>query len=114
MEQLIEMARRLGKKIAEHERTALLKKAQQQVNSDKDTAQLVEEYQKQVEKIHTLESQQKPVEVADKHKLTDIEQKISTNPQLTELTRRQADFVEMMRKIKESIDNALQIEEPSK
>ena len=113
MEQLIEMARRLGQKISQHERTTLLKQAQQEVNSDPDTARLVEQFQKQIDKIHSLEQQQKPVEVEDKHLLADLEKQISTHPQLSNLSRRQADFVEMMRKVKETIDNQLQMEEPN-
>jgi len=108
MDQLIAMARRLGQEIARHERTTLLKKAQDEVDADPETKRLVEQYHQQVEKIHFLEQQQKPVEVDDKHKLAHLEQQISIHPQLANLTRRQADFVEMMHKIKETIDRELQ------
>ena len=110
MEELIEMARGLGKKVAGHERTALLKKAQKKVNADPDAAKLIEEFQQQAQKIRTFEQEQKPIEVEDKHKLRDLEQKIIANENLTELTRRQADFVELMRKIKDAIDNELKID----
>ena len=112
MEQLIALAERLGRQIAAHERTIRLKEAQKTASVDTEAHALIEEYQQQGEKIRQLEAQQKPIEVADKHKLQEIEQKISINEKLKELTRRQVDFVEMMRKVKQAIDNQLQMEEP--
>jgi len=110
MEELIEMARKLGKKVAAHERTVLLKKAQEKVDADAGAAKLVEEFQQQAQKIQALEQEQKPIEVEDKHKLRDIEQKIIANENLAELTRCQADFVELMHKIKGALDNELKID----
>ena len=48
--------------------------------------------------------------MADKQKLKEIEQKISLNDQIKELTRRQADFVELMGRIKQAIDDELQMD----
>jgi len=110
MELLLEMARCLGAKIAEHERTSLLKTAQQAVNDDTEARELIMAYQEQAEKIQQLELAHKPIEVEDKHKLQEIEQKISLNEKLKELTRRQVDFVEMMQKVKRAIDEQLQVE----
>ena len=111
MEQLIEMASSLGRRIAAHERTTLLKQAQKAVNEDAEAGGLIKQYQQQAEKIGQLEQEQKPVEVDDKHKLSEIEQKISANEKLKELTRRQVDFVEMMHKVKQTLDNELQLEQ---
>ena len=112
MEQLIELARRLGEQITRHERFTLLKQAQSDVNEDTEAKELITQYQQHAEKIRQLEIQQKPVEVEDKHKLQNIEAKISTNERLKELTRRQVDFVEMMQKIKQTIDDQLEKSQP--
>jgi cell fate (sporulation/competence/biofilm development) regulator YlbF (YheA/YmcA/DUF963 family) len=109
MEKVIEMARQLGEKLARHERTLLLKQAQEAVNKDPVATELIKQYQEQAEKIQQLQEEQKPIEVEDKHKLREIEEKISTNNALKEMTRRQVDFVEMMRKVKEAIDKQLEI-----
>ena len=111
MEQLIEMAKRLGSRIVAHERTTLLRKSQKQVNDDTKALELIEAYQHQALKIHQLEEQQKPIEVEDKRKLQDLEQQIGTDAKLAELTRRQADFVEMMHKVKAAIDEQLKLED---
>ncbi len=107
MDKVIELARTLGRQIAADERAISLKKAQEALNRDKDAQDLIKQYQTQAEKIHHLEQQQKPVEVEDKRKLQEIELKISQNENIKELTRRQADLVEMMNKVKETIDSEL-------
>ena len=109
MDQVIELAKRLGKQLSAHERTAELKLAQQGADSDSEAGELVKSYQEQMQRIAELEKEQKPIEVADKKKLRALEEKISMNPVLSNLTRRQVDFVEMMRKVKEAIDDELQI-----
>lgn len=110
MERLIELAQQLGRRIADHERTTLLKQAQQDVNDDPEAVKIVQDYQKQAEKIHQFEHEQKPIEVDDKHKLTDLEIQISTHPKLAQLTKRQVDFVEMMQKVKAAIDNQINLD----
>ena len=109
MDHLIELAKRLGKQMAAHENSKLLKQAQQNVDSDTQAKALVESYQKQAQKITDLEQQQKPIEIDDKHKLRDIQQEIATHSGLAELTRRQVDFLDMMRKIRQAIDSELEI-----
>ncbi|MBN2377295.1 MAG: YlbF family regulator [Sedimentisphaerales bacterium] len=108
MKDLIEMAGLLGKKIAAHERCKLLAQAQEAVDADEAAGVLVREYHEQATKIQQLEAEGKPIEVADKHKLKELEEKISTNELLMELTKRQVDFVEMMHKVKEAIDKQMQ------
>ena len=109
MDQLIELAKRLGKQIAAHENSQLLKQSQKTVDHDARAKDLVENYQKQAQKIADLETQQKPIEIDDKHKLRDIQQKIAAHTGLAELTRRQVDFLDMMRKIRQAIDSELEI-----
>ena len=109
MDHLIELAKRLGKQMAAHENSQLLKQAQQNVDSDALAKELVESYQKQAQKITDLEEQQKPIEIEDKHQLSDLQQKIATHAGLAELTRRQVDFLDMMRKIRQAIDSELEI-----
>lgn len=110
MQKLIELAQKVGQQLARHDRTQSLKKAQQLVADDPQANTLVEEYHKQINKIAELERQNKPIEVDDKHKLQEIEEKIKANSALGELTRRQADFMELMQKVKHAIDDQLETE----
>ncbi len=107
MQELIEQATKLGKMIAEHERTTLLRQAQQAVDSDPSAETLVTEYKAQAEKIQKLEANQQPVEVEDKHKLRELDEKISENKNLIALTRRQADYIQMMNTINETLSTQM-------
>lgn len=110
MDQLIELAKRLGQQMAAHERTTLLKAAQKEVDGNEEAEQLIKAYQTQAQKMVELEKAKKPIEVADKQKLSELEDGIGMHSALSELTRRQVDFVDMMRKIKQAIDEQLQID----
>lgn len=109
MDDLIAMAEKLGKQIAADARTMELKQAQKAVDQDEEAKKLVEAYRVQAERISELTRQNKPIEVVDKHKLRELEQQIGLNGKLKELTRRQVDFVDMMRKIKQAIDSQLEV-----
>ena len=110
MADIMVLAERLGKELAADQRTELLQAAQKAVQDDKDARALLEEYQNQALKLAQLERDGGTIEVADKHGLAAAQEKISLNQTLTELTRRQMDFVDMMRKVKEAIDKQLKID----
>ena len=110
MADIMVLAERLGKELAADQRTELLQAAQKAVQDDKDARALLEEYQNQALKLAQLEHDGGTIEVADKHALAAAQEKISLNPKLTELTRRQMDFVDMMRQVKQAIDNQLKID----
>ena len=110
MADVLVLAERLGKELAQDQRTSNLKDAQKALEEDKEAQELMAEYQKQAVKMAELERDGKVIEVADKHAWAAAQEKISLNETLKELTRRQMDFVDMMRKVKEAIDKQLQIE----
>ena len=112
MDKLIELSKRLGRQIAVHERAVLMQEAQKALQEDADARQLVEDFQKQAEKIHKLEQANQPVEVSDKHQLEAYETQMSGNHKIREFSRRQADYVEMMRKIWDAIHNEIMGEQP--
>ncbi len=111
MEQILEQAEKLGRMIALHERTAMWKQIQQQVAQEPETAEIIQGYQAQYAKIQQLQAENKPIEVEDKHLLQELEQKMMTNNSVKELTRRQMEFVELMKNVKETIDKQLGLEE---
>ncbi|MBN2063998.1 MAG: YlbF family regulator [Sedimentisphaerales bacterium] len=108
MQEVIELARKLGEMIANHPRTKSLKEMQQVLDKDEQASNLLKAYQKQIEHIHNLESAGKPIEVDDKHALRDIEQKMANNETLKQISIKEVDFVEMMNKVKTEIDSKIQ------
>lgn len=110
MADVLVLAERLGKELAQDERTQRLNAAQKALEADEEAKGLLGEYQKQAQKISELERDGKPIEVADKRALAAAEEKISLNEKLKALTRGQMEFVDMMRKVKETIDGQLKVE----
>jgi len=107
MQDILDMARQLGQKIAQDSRTLNFKKAQQSLHSDPEADRLLKAYQEQAQKLQTLEKQGKPIEVADKHKLRDAELALGSNPNMQEYLRSQIEFLELMRKVREAVDKEL-------
>ena len=109
MQEIIEQAKKLGEMIAAHERTIALKEMEKVLEGDQVARDLLQEYQKQAERMQNLEHSGKPIEVDDKHKMRDLEQKMALNDTLKKITAKQVDFVEMMNKVKTEIDSFIQM-----
>ena len=108
MEDIISHARELGKKIAAHPRCSDFMNATREVAADTEAQRILKEYQEQVTNIRRLEVEQKPIEVEDKHKLADCEAAVAGNELLKTMMKHQADYVEMMTRINNAIDEAVQ------
>ena len=106
MDDIIADARALGKKIAEHPRMKEFVTAARAVAQDTEAQETLKTYQRQAEKIHSLEASGKPIEVADKHALADCESKVAGNDLLKKMMKTQADYLEMMQRINGAIDEA--------
>ena len=107
MQEIIEQARKLGQMIASHPRTTELKTMEKQLETDQEAKDLLTEYQKKADYIHSLELSGKPIEVDDKHQLRDLELKMAMNDTLKSVTAKQVDFIEMMNKVKTEIDTQI-------
>jgi len=103
MERVIELARRLGRVIASHERFREYKEAQKAVESDPETRRLLDEYEAQERKIAELEAALKPVEPEDKRALEALREKAAQNPLLKRLLKARVDYAELMHKVNEAI-----------
>lgn len=99
------MARQLGKRIADHPRAGVFRQAQQCIVADPDAKGLLEQYDAQTRRMVELEERHQPIEVADKHKLMDIQQRMSGNSALAQLMRAQADYVELMQAVSDAIEH---------
>ena len=111
MEQLLNLASRLGKLIAEHERFKKLRAAENAVNADAETRGLVEALEAQRNKIADLEAKLQPVEPEDKHELQRLTDAVHVNPKLQALAEAQADYFELMNKIDREIRSRLGVPE---
>ena len=107
MQDIIQLAERLGKAIADAPQTKALRAARKAMNDNAETVQVLADYQKHVEKVAMLEQDNKPIEVEDKHKLKDFEEKLLGRPEFKGFTAAQVEYVDMMRKVNEAIHKQL-------
>lgn len=107
IQELLDQARALGRAIANHPDVQAFLAARKEVDADGDTQQLLKAYTTQAQHIRNLETQQKPIEVGDKRKLAECEQKMASNEALKQLMRTQADYVALMNQVNRAMEESL-------
>jgi len=112
LDEVLEQARRLGEVLGRHERFRRLRQAEEAVRQDAEARQLSQELNEQMEKIADLEARMAPIEPEDKRRLQELRDKARLHPVLQELAHAQADYLEMMARVNETIQEQLGIEKP--
>ena len=105
MDEILELARRLGKLIAAHPRGSAFRQSQETLAKDEEAQKLLIGYNEQIQRIQALEAQQKPVEPEDKRKLADAQQNMATNACVSDYAKAQADYVEIMQRVSAAIEH---------
>jgi len=106
MEDIITEAAALGKSIAAHPRMKAFAAAARAVAEDTDAQEILKAYQEQIQTLREKEQGGKPIEPAEKHALTESEGKVAGNTLLKAMMKAQADYLEMMKRINDAIDQA--------
>ncbi len=109
MEEILELASKLGAAIASHNRHKIFRKAEEQLKKDSVVKEISEELEKQSKKISELEKNLKPVEVEDKRKLQQLKEKVASKQSIQKFLKAQTDYVELMTKVNERIEAKLAI-----
>jgi cell fate (sporulation/competence/biofilm development) regulator YlbF (YheA/YmcA/DUF963 family) len=104
---LLEQAHALGEAIASHPHFQAFAAARTKTEHDSEAQQLLKDYTEHAQHLRQLEAQRKPVEVADKRKLAEYEQKMASNEALKELMRAQADYVTLMNQVNQAMEAPL-------
>ncbi len=107
MEEILELASKLGTAIANNNRYKAFKEAEEELKKDNVAKEISEELEKQSQKIHELEKNLKPVEVEDKRKLQQLKEKVASNQSIQKFLKAQTDYVELMTKVNENIEATL-------
>lgn len=103
MADIIQLAEQLGKAISESPEATALLAVRKEISAQPEMAQLMQDYQGQMERIASLERDNKPIEVDDKHKLRDLHDKLVAAPLFKKLTEQQMEYVDLMRKVNDSL-----------
>jgi cell fate (sporulation/competence/biofilm development) regulator YlbF (YheA/YmcA/DUF963 family) len=96
MEEVLEIASKLGAAIANHNRYKMFKEAEEQLKEDDEARRISEELEKQSRKVHELEKDLKPVEVEDKKRLQQLKEKVASNQSIQHFLKVKTDYVELM------------------
>ena len=108
MEAILSLAERLGKAIADSPQATKLHQVRKSLNDDKDLSQVLRDFREQTEKVTKLQAEQKPIEVEDKHKLRDLNEKLTASEVFKHFTAAQVEYVDMMRRVNDTITRQLE------
>ena len=103
-QELINQARALGEAIAKHPDVQAFLSARTEVERNADAQKLLRAYSEHAQHLRKLEVEQKPIEVADKHKLAEYEQQMASNEALKKMMAAQVGYVALMNKVNQSIE----------
>ena len=107
VQELLEKAHALGEAIAKHPYVQAFVAARERTEKDPQAQELLKAYSQQAERIRRLEAQGKPIEVADKRKLAEFEQKLASDAALKDLMRAQVDYVTLMNQVNQAMEAPL-------
>jgi cell fate (sporulation/competence/biofilm development) regulator YlbF (YheA/YmcA/DUF963 family) len=103
MQDILDLAQRLGKAIAESPQARKLLEARRELDKHKDLLDLLKAHREQAARLARLEEEQKPIEVDDKHKLAEIETRLAAADPMKSLTAAQMEYVDLMRKVNQTL-----------
>ncbi len=104
MDEIMELAGKLGTLIAADPRGQRIAKAQAALAGSPDDRQRLADLEAQQGKVHTLEVQGKPIEPDDKRRLIDLQAKVAGSEVVKDLLGAQADFAELMSAVLQKIE----------
>jgi len=105
MEDILELASKLGKRIAEDPRATSFAAARKALEDNLEARQLLADYEETQKKIAELQSTGKPIEPDDKRKLADLHTKVVGNDILKDLLKTQVDFIELMTRVSQRLES---------
>ena len=102
-EKILKSAAELGKLIAEHESTRKFEAVAEKLQQDTDAQRLLTDYNRQMALMQEKEAKNEPIEVADKHKLEQLQNGMIQHALLRDLQMVQMDYLDLMRRVDEAI-----------
>ena len=85
----------------------LLRAARQELDKQDDIKLLLRDFHAQSEKMAKLQEADKPIEVDDKHKLQELQDKLISQEVFKKFTAAQVEYVDLMRRVNETLRKQL-------
>jgi|CXWL01.1.fsa_nt_gi cell fate (sporulation/competence/biofilm development) regulator YlbF (YheA/YmcA/DUF963 family) len=104
MDEILDLAARLGKRISQDPRAGKMVDAQVALENSLADRQLLADYEQQQQKVYELEASGRPIEPDDKRKLAELHAKVVGSGVIKEVLKAQADFLEIMNSVSQRIE----------
>ena len=106
MDQILELAARLGERIAADPRGRQMADARAALDGSLQDRQLLEDYEAQQQKMNELAAAGRPIEPEDKRRLADLHAKVIGSRVIKDVLKAQADYLELMTAVSQRIEEA--------
>ncbi len=104
---IAELANRLGQAITESPVARKYHRARAEALADQDAQALLKAQEEHLNLLARKERDKRPIEVDDKHKLRELQQKLSANEKIKALLAAQADYVELTQRVTDLLSRYL-------
>lgn len=104
MDEILDLATRLGKRISQDPRATKMVDAQVALENSLADRQLLADYELQQQRVYELEVSGKPIEPDDKRKLADLHARVVGSSVIKEVLKAQADFLEIMNSVSQRVE----------
>jgi cell fate (sporulation/competence/biofilm development) regulator YlbF (YheA/YmcA/DUF963 family) len=106
VDQILELAARLGERIAADPRGRQMADARAALDGSLQDRQLLEDYEAQQQKMNELAAAGRPIEPEDKRRLADLHAKVIGSRVIKDVLKAQADYLELMTVVSQRIEEA--------
>jgi cell fate (sporulation/competence/biofilm development) regulator YlbF (YheA/YmcA/DUF963 family) len=106
-DQIMQEAEKLGQLVAQHPAVARYKQAQSSVASDPEATRLLSDFDRQLETLARQEQAGMPVTDAQRMQLESLQSRIISHLKIKALNLAQVEFVDLLRKITQTIQRPL-------
>lgn len=107
-QQIMEAAEKLGAMVAQHPAVAKFQKAQLAVAEDPEASRLMGQYEHQLEALARQQESGMPLADAQRQQLESLQSQIVSHIKVKALNLAQVDFIDLLRKITQTIQRPLQ------
>src|SRR5215207_1012993 len=105
--QILAEADKLAQLVAQHPAVEKYKQAQKAVSDDPDANRSMAEFERQIESLARQESTGMPVTDAQRQTLENLQSRIVSNIKVKNLNMAQVDFIDLLRKVTQTIQGKL-------
>jgi cell fate (sporulation/competence/biofilm development) regulator YlbF (YheA/YmcA/DUF963 family) len=111
-QQILDAAEKLGKMVADHPAVARYQQAQKSVADDAEATRMLSEFDKALEKLGRQEQSGMPVTEAQQQQLQAMQSRIVSHIKVKALNMAQVDFIDLLRKVNQTIQKPLHMGGP--